>query len=597
MEQALGGASRRLGLALSGGGFRASYFHIGVLARLAEMGLLRHVEAISTVSGGSILGVLYYLRLKWLLESKPDPQITDADYVEVVRWVQERFHAGVQRNMRLLALAKPGKVWRMFTSVDYSLSDRLGEIYDQYLYQDVFSPRRPTPLTLADLLIRPMGEDGRQIADFHPAKSEGAGSRQAKVPILMINATVLNNGHPWLFEGTQMGSPLGNVGPGCDLDKTRRLHGPIRYEQLPERLREFSLGAAVAASACVPGLFPPLAITGLYEGVQIQLVDGGVVDNQGVQALIDRACTDFIVSDACGQLRDDDNPQTANVPVVMRQNSILMERVRQDHVLDLARCKSPLAFLHLRKGVAVGESPFLDAAGFPSKAPRACPQGDCLAAFGVDPRVQDLLSRIRTDLDSFTDIEAYSLANDGYLMADRHIPKEIRALSGGGAAGGGWPFQIAGPCMRDPARAYLEHLDIAGSQLFKYFLFTPRKQICLALGVLLFLVLLAWLAGRAEPFVLTVSAGAVLTALLAGAAGLLFSRLGWKTSAKLVNLVSGLRSLPFYLGALLAGLCFVNWYLDHVDRRFLENGRIWPPCGRGGAGEAARSGGDDGPKE
>ena len=33
--------AQTLGLALSGGGFRASLFHIGVLARLAELDLLR----------------------------------------------------------------------------------------------------------------------------------------------------------------------------------------------------------------------------------------------------------------------------------------------------------------------------------------------------------------------------------------------------------------------------------------------------------------------------------------------------------------------------------------------------------------------------
>ena len=53
------GAKATLGLALSGGGFRASFFHIGVLARLAELDLLRRVEALSTVSGGSIVGALY----------------------------------------------------------------------------------------------------------------------------------------------------------------------------------------------------------------------------------------------------------------------------------------------------------------------------------------------------------------------------------------------------------------------------------------------------------------------------------------------------------------------------------------------------------
>lgn len=40
----------RVGLALSGGGFRASLYHLGVLARLAESDVLRHVETLSCVS-------------------------------------------------------------------------------------------------------------------------------------------------------------------------------------------------------------------------------------------------------------------------------------------------------------------------------------------------------------------------------------------------------------------------------------------------------------------------------------------------------------------------------------------------------------------
>ena len=51
----------KMGLALSGGGFRASIYHIGVLAALAEHDMLRHVEVLSCVSGGSILGAYYYL--------------------------------------------------------------------------------------------------------------------------------------------------------------------------------------------------------------------------------------------------------------------------------------------------------------------------------------------------------------------------------------------------------------------------------------------------------------------------------------------------------------------------------------------------------
>jgi NTE family protein len=49
-----------IALALSGGGIRAMAFHLGVLNRLAERGLLERVARISTVSGGSLLMGLIY---------------------------------------------------------------------------------------------------------------------------------------------------------------------------------------------------------------------------------------------------------------------------------------------------------------------------------------------------------------------------------------------------------------------------------------------------------------------------------------------------------------------------------------------------------
>jgi NTE family protein len=48
-----------IGLALSGGGYRAMVFHVGALIRLNEVGLMRKIKRISSVSGGSITaGVL-----------------------------------------------------------------------------------------------------------------------------------------------------------------------------------------------------------------------------------------------------------------------------------------------------------------------------------------------------------------------------------------------------------------------------------------------------------------------------------------------------------------------------------------------------------
>lgn len=57
----------RIGLALSGGGTRATAFHLGVLARLARSGLLERVTRLSTVSGGSLAAALVfsYSGLRW----------------------------------------------------------------------------------------------------------------------------------------------------------------------------------------------------------------------------------------------------------------------------------------------------------------------------------------------------------------------------------------------------------------------------------------------------------------------------------------------------------------------------------------------------
>lgn len=59
----IGGQQRRVGLALSGGGFRAAAFHLGVLRKLQSLGLLASIDLLSCVSGGSIAGA--FVALNW----------------------------------------------------------------------------------------------------------------------------------------------------------------------------------------------------------------------------------------------------------------------------------------------------------------------------------------------------------------------------------------------------------------------------------------------------------------------------------------------------------------------------------------------------
>ncbi|WP_369900043.1 patatin-like phospholipase family protein [Bacillus manliponensis] len=417
--------SKKLGLALSGGGFRAAFFHIGVLARMANSGMLRHVEVISTVSGGSIIGALYYLHVKKLLEEKRDDEITDEDYQEIIVKIEVDFLKAVQRNFRLRTFLNPIKNLRM-SLPNYSRSDHIGELYDKYLYRHVLNPKNTDAIQMRYLKIQPCDE----TSSFCP--KEGNSSRKAKVPTLMINATVLNNGHNWCFSAEGMGEPefsevLQSNPLNGEIDKNFILKKVESYKDICEH-GDFELGLAVAASACLPGVFAPLAISNLYyEGVRVQLVDGGVHDNQGIIGLLDHhyPCTHFIISDASGQMNDEKEPGVQIPSVLTRTNSILMDRVREQQLSALTKEYSDdVAFLHLKKGLPVEEVPYYKKHGEPSSKCRKYEIEPSAKEFGVNECVQRCLSDVRTDLDSFSDVEAFSLMLDGYKMSKYEFNKQ-----------------------------------------------------------------------------------------------------------------------------------------------------------------------------
>ena len=63
MSMTIDGQEKRIGVALSGGGFRATAFHLGLFRKLKEMGLLWKLDVLSCVSGGSIAGA--FLATNW----------------------------------------------------------------------------------------------------------------------------------------------------------------------------------------------------------------------------------------------------------------------------------------------------------------------------------------------------------------------------------------------------------------------------------------------------------------------------------------------------------------------------------------------------
>jgi predicted acylesterase/phospholipase RssA len=488
---------RRLGMALSGGGLRAAFFHVGVLAQMARLGLLRHVEVLSTVSGGSIIGALYYLHVKRLLEEKPDAAITDQDYQALVARIEVDFFAAVKQNVRVRSLLNPWKLLKTCLPT-YSRCDHLGYLFDQFFYRPAVGSSRTSPIQMRELPIRPKGGPD----EFHPTRDNAA--RSAKVPMLLINATALNTGHNWRFEAVRMGEPQRQSAVAEEIDKMVRLRRPTSYDDITPRQQDFELGLAVAASSCVPALFPPLAISGLYaDGIRVQLVDGGVHDNQGIQGLLDMECTHFVVSDASEQLDEEPAPGTEVVPVLDRSAAVLQNRVREEQLFRLLeRDGLPTAFMHLRKGLSAEAIAWLDRNGQPAAAPQT--ERVARADFGVPKAVQEALSHIRTDLDAFSEVEAYSLMLDAYLMSDaelHNLGKLVRPAPADQTHR--WRFLQVEPWLRNPTPRYQRRLDVAHDRQFK--LFRLKWPISMLLVAAL-LVLLGWLMVE-FPIVRTVEGG------------------------------------------------------------------------------------------
>jgi predicted acylesterase/phospholipase RssA len=116
-----------------------------------------------------------------------------------------------------------------------------------------------------------------------------------------------------------MGEPPSGVLREVDgNDLLRRMY----YWEAPKAHRSIRLGRAVAASACVPGLFDPVEFANLYPKRIIRLVDGGVRDNQGTGSLLEQECSVLLVSDASGQSSSQNYPGAEPLQVPLRASGI-----------------------------------------------------------------------------------------------------------------------------------------------------------------------------------------------------------------------------------------------------------------------------------
>jgi hypothetical protein len=415
--------------------------------------------------------------------------------------------------------------------------------------------------------VQPVGER----ADFQPRRDNWR--RSAKTPDLVLNATTLNTGHNWRFTASWMGETPSYADDDIDTNyRLRRMY----YAEAPPDHRCMRLGHAVAASSCVPGLFEPLSLDGLYPGRTVRLVDGGVHDNQGIAALLEEDCTVVLVSDASGQMGTVDVPGSGTLAVPLRSNAILMSRVRAAQFDDLrARYRSKLVrglmFVHLRQGLGAAS---IDWVGCDDPAASSSANRPAAAVVdGLSPELLQRLSALRTDLDAFSDAEALALMYAGWRMTeDAFGTRALDWIPRRTGVRHDWTFREIESHLRVPSRhdRLMRLLDVGRHRAFKVWRLVPALRIAGSVLLLAAAVALGWLLLTTPSDYPLVTAG-VVTSTLIGAA----------LAAVLGAWINQIRDPGGTARRILAGIALaaVGWLIAGVhlaifNRLFLRAGRI-----------------------
>lgn len=231
-----------IALCLSGGGFRAALFHLGALRRLNELGILARLDAISSVSGGSIISAHVADRLRpW-----PAGPIDDFE-----ARVAAPFRAFTGRNLRTAPILKRLLPWNWFRSS--TGVEGLAAAYEERL----------TRLRLTDL----------------PAS-----------PVFVLNATDMAFGVNWVFERRRIGSyQAGYLRPAPPWPLARAVAAsscfPPVFNPLPIGIPPEDLKSGKAKGASRDEIVRGLRLT-----------DGGNYDNLGLEPVWKRAQA-LLVSD------------------------------------------------------------------------------------------------------------------------------------------------------------------------------------------------------------------------------------------------------------------------------------------------------------
>ena len=343
----------RLGLALSGGGLRATLFHLGVVKALQQRRMLQDVRHITSVSGGSILAA--HLVKNW------------SAYLDPVR-----FDTAAKEIIDFARLDVRGRIFRRLMLPQYYLLP----------YQNLRHFRFRRDGTVRNLLFEKYlkGLLGEATLDELAAENPGA-------PRLDILTTNLTRGSLAYFTG--------------------EIFVPSDDEDTPPITTRTSAARAVMTSALFPAVFPTIELnsdnlmtdSSLFPQPEY-FTDGGVFDNLGIRRFqrildleeptIDR----ILVCDASGAFDWLVERETLGYwKTALRSTDILMKRLA-DLEYEVART-APNLFTFVRISDVVEE-----------------PQPHELPVM-----VQRQIKNVRTDLDKFNDTEIDSIVQHGYSVA------------------------------------------------------------------------------------------------------------------------------------------------------------------------------------
>jgi hypothetical protein len=357
---------------------------------------------LSCVSGGSIIGACYWLKLRQRLLQSPPP--ARDDYIQLVRDLINHFKEAVEADpWRQVQPSKVKAIWRIALGAQGALDpEKIAGALEEKFYRPLWGGHQPGggagPIRMDELAFTPKDHNPALSGpdEFNPGKHNWL--RAHKVPALILNATTVNTGHAWHFTPTWMGESPWAVHEAADT--IPRLEW-CEYD--PDVGWQIELSRAVAASACVPLVFEPLRMCKAYDDIDVSLVDGGVHDNQGTVALLASDCNVILVSDACGQLMLEPMPPigiTAAARATKRSMDTLMERVRLANFSDLdGRRRSGLLrglmFLHMKAGLDA------DVIHLRFSQETYPLEHTPLSPSGVRREFQKALAELRTDLDAF----------------------------------------------------------------------------------------------------------------------------------------------------------------------------------------------------